>query len=81
MRLLLIAALALAIGCSEPWITVVVVTPTPAPRVYESCAHAEVAGEMRVQGGRGTGWGYPAAMVPSIQDADNDGVVCEENNP
>ena len=67
-------------------------TPTPAPRptavpiptpasetVYESCGAAEAAGEIRVQGDEGTGWGFPASMVPSARDGDGDGVVCEES--
>ena len=69
-------------------------TPTPAPRptdiptptqasetVYESCDAAEAAGETRVQGDEGTGWGFPASMVPSVRDGDGDGVVCEESRP
>ena len=65
-------------------------TPTPAPKptdiptptqasetVYESCDSAEAAGEIRVQGDEGTGWGFPASMVPSARDGDGDGVVCE----
>ena len=69
-------------------------TPTPAPRptdipaptqasetVYESCDAAEAAGETRVQGDEGTGWGFPASMVPSARDGDGDSVVCEESRP
>ena len=58
------------------------VTPSPSQiateRVYESCEMAENAGEKRVQGDVGNGWGFPRAMVPSKRDGDNDGVVCEE---
>ena len=69
-------------------------TPTPAPRptdipaptqasetVYESCNAAEAAGETRVQGDEGTGWGFPASMMPSARDGDGDSVVCEESRP
>ena len=56
--------------------------PAPSPiateKVYESCEMAEEAGEQRVQGHVGDGWGFPQAMVPSRRDGDNDGVVCEQ---
>ena len=45
--------------------------------VYESCDAAQAAGESRVQGSRGSGHGFPKAMVPSARDGDGDGVVCE----
>ena len=58
------------------------VGPAPSPiateKVYESCEMAEEAGEQRVQGHVGDGWGFPQAMVPSRRDGDNDGVVCEQ---
>ena len=58
-------------------------TPTSAPSLtptptYASCAAAEAAGEERVPGSVGDGWGYPKAMVPSARDGDGDGVVCEQ---
>ena len=45
---------------------------------YGSCEEAAAAGEQRVQGSRGGGQGFPAEMVPSAQDGDGDGVVCEQ---
>ena len=56
-------------------------TPTVAPDrdgTYASCDDAEAAGEVRVQGSKGPGRGFPAALVPSARDGDGDGVVCEE---
>lgn len=50
---------------------------TPETTVYESCAAAEEAGEERIQGSKGSGRGFPKAMVPSARDGDGDGVVCE----
>ena len=44
---------------------------------YGSCEEAESAGEQRVQGSRGGGRGFLKAMVPSVQDGDGDGIVCE----
>ena len=44
---------------------------------YASCEEAEAAGEERVQGSKGNGWGFPQAVVPSARDGDDDGVVCE----
>ena len=38
-----------------------------------------MAGEPRVPGEKGTGWGFPKSMVPSPRDGDGDGVVCEES--
>ena len=74
-------------------VTVRSATPTPRPvadptteapptdtgneSVYESCDAAEAAGEERVQGGSGSGRGFPQSMVPSARDGDSDGVVCE----
>ena len=55
-------------------------TPTVAPErqaTYASCDEAEAAGEPRVQGSSGSGRGFPAALVPSARDGDEDGVVCE----
>ena len=46
--------------------------------VYESCEEAADAGEVRVQGSRGGGRGFPAEMVPSARDGDGDGVICEQ---
>ena len=40
-----------------------------------------MAGESRVQGAKGSGWGFPKAMVPSARDGDSDGVICEESRP
>ena len=60
-------------------------SPTPTPTVapeppggYASCEEAEAAGEERVQGSSGSGWGFPAELVPGARDGDGDGVVCEE---
>ena len=58
-------------------------TPTPtladgSPAAgYGSCDEAEEAGENRVRGSRGSGLGFPKAMVPSARDGDGDGLVCE----
>ena len=46
--------------------------------VYESCEEAADAGEVRVQGSRGGGRGFPAEMVPSARDGDGDGIICEQ---
>ena len=54
--------------------------PTPGPAgdvVYDSCDDAVAAGEERIQGGSGSGRGFPKAMVPSARDGDGDGIVCE----
>ena len=53
-------------------------TEEPESSVYGSCEEAESAGEQRVQGSQGSGRGFPKAMVPSAQDGDGDGVVCEQ---
>ena len=55
-------------------------TPTSAldtKRTYASCDEAVDADEPRVRGSKGSGRGFPAAMVPSARDGDGDGVVCE----
>ena len=60
-------------------------TPTPVPTPtaarpggpYGSCEEAAAAGETRVLGSKGSGRGFPKAMVPSARDGDGDGVVCE----
>ena len=44
---------------------------------YASCSAAEAAGVERQRGTRGNGRGFPAQLVPSARDGDNDGVVCE----
>lgn len=44
---------------------------------YASCDDAEAAGEERRVGARGSGRGFPAEIVPSARDGDQDGVVCE----
>ena len=54
------------------------VQPTPETRTYSSCDAAQAAGETRVQGSKGSGKGFPKAMVPSARDGDGDGVVCEK---
>ena len=46
-------------------------------KVYDSCEAAATAGEARIQGGAGTGLGFPSGAVPSARDGDGDGVVCE----
>ena len=48
---------------------------------YGNCEAAAAAGERRVQGSVGNGWGFPAAFVGSARDGDNDGVVCEGSRP
>ena len=53
------------------------VQPTPATRTYASCDVAQAAGELRVQGSKGSGRGFPKWMVPSARDGDGDSVVCE----
>ena len=50
----------------------------PTADTYSSCEEAEKAGEERVQGAKGSGRGFPEAMVPSARDGDGDGVVCEK---
>ena len=73
----------LATCASPPALTATTQTPppTPPPRpkpgVYGSCSEAAAAGEPRTQGSKGNGRGYPAQLVPSARDGDNDGVVCE----
>ena len=52
-------------------------TTEPERTVYGSCEEAAASGEQRVQGSRGGGKGFPAAMVSSARDGDGDGVVCE----
>ena len=54
--------------------------PTSVPKardVYSSCDGAIAAGEQRVQGSKGLGWGLPKMRVPSARDGDSDGVVFE----
>lgn len=51
--------------------------PTYTPSFFTSCDAAEGAGVERVLGAKGTGRGFPAALVPSVRDGDGDGVVCE----
>lgn len=46
--------------------------------IYASCDAAEQAGVERQQGSNGDGRGFPAELVPSAGDGDNDGVVCEQ---
>ena len=53
-------------------------TAEPEETVYESCEKAAAAGQERVQGSRGGGRGFPAAIVPSARDGDGDAVVCEQ---
>ena len=53
-------------------------TPMPSREIYTSCDEAAQSGEPRVQGGAGTGMGFPQPMVPSARDGDDDGVVCEQ---
>ena len=45
---------------------------SPAAR-YASCEAAEAAGENRILGSKGSGRGFPKAMVPSARDGDGDG--------
>ncbi len=45
--------------------------------IYASCDAAEEAGLERQRGAVGTGRGFPAELVPSAGDGDNDGIVCE----
>ena len=45
--------------------------------IYTSCEEAEAAGVQRRRGASGNGRGFPAELVPSARDGDNDGVVCE----
>ncbi len=44
---------------------------------YATCDAAEAAGEQRMQGNEGSGWGFPRSMVPTARDGDSDGIVCE----
>ena len=66
---------------AESTATPVPATPSPEETTYGSCQDAEAAGEQRVQGSKGPGWGFPKSMVPSVRDGDGDGVVCEESRP
>ncbi len=50
---------------------------TLAEGTYASCDDAEAAGEERRVGTSGSGRGFPAEIVPSARDGDQDGVVCE----
>ena len=45
---------------------------------YATCEEATAAGEPRVQGSEGTTRGFPQSKVPSADDDDSDGVVCEQ---
>ena len=38
---------------------------------------AQEAGETRIQGSKGHGKSFPKRMVPSANDGDGNGVVCE----
>jgi LysM repeat protein len=83
-------ARALGSACSSSGASGGATNPTPTPttatgtqRTYPSCEAAEAAGEARRQGCSrgdcpGGGRGFPAEMVPSARDGDDDGVVCEE---
>ena len=51
--------------------------PTSTDNRYNSCNAAQAAGQMRVQGAKGNGRGFPKSMVPSARDGDGDGIVCE----
>ena len=62
---------------APPTATSVPSIATPAARTYSSCDAAQAAGEIRVQGNKGGGRGFPKLMVPSARDGDGDGVVCE----
>ena len=53
------------------------VTEPVAVVVYESCEAAEAAGQLRIKGEAGSGYGFPQETVPSARDGDGDGVVCE----
>ena len=66
---------------AESTATPVPATPSPEETTYGSCQDAEAAGEQRVQGSKGPGWGFPKSMVPSVRDGDGDGVVCEKSQP
>ena len=52
--------------------------PIEAPETvrYNSCDAAQAAREVRIQGTKGNGQGFPEWMVPSARDGD--GVVCEK---
>ncbi len=68
----------LAVVRVEPSQPDATLTSTPVTgKTYASCDEAVDANEPRVRGSKGTGRGFPAAMVPSARDGDGDGVVCE----
>ena len=67
-----------AIAVAVPVTVEVEVADAPALPVHASCDAAENAGEQRVEGSEGSGWGFPAALVPSARDGDGDSVVCEQ---
>ena len=54
--------------------------PIEAPETvrYNSCDAAQAAREVRIQGTKGNGRGFPEWMVPGARDGDGDGVVCEK---
>ena len=45
---------------------------------YATCDEAEAAGEQRMHGSEGDGWGFPQSVVPDARDGDGDGMVCEK---
>ena len=48
-----------------------------AETTYRTCEEAEAAGEVREQGDKGQGWGFPIEIVTGERDGDQDGFVCE----
>ena len=54
------------------------VAPVAGQMVYVTCKEAATAGEERIRGTDGLGEGFPAFLLPSVDDGDNDGVVCEQ---
>ena len=53
------------------------VIPSRGPVTYATCKEAESAEETRLRGAHGPGEGFPAEMLPAVDDGDGDGVVCE----
>ena len=51
--------------------------PSRGPVTYATCKEAESAEETRLRGADGPGEGFPAEMLPAVDDGDGDGVVCE----
>ena len=52
-------------------------TATAMARTYSYCDAAQTADEIRMQGSKVSGRGFPKSMVPGATDGDGDGIVCK----